>query len=246
MDDHDEPHVDAGNAAGLEHPDARAGYDALRSRCPVVEQAGVWLVLGHREVVAAATDPVSFSSSVTARRAIPNSLDGKEHAAFRAVVDRYLTPARVANLEPTASTLAVEIVDALPRGSTIKTIAQVGMPFAVRVQSAWLGWPRELEPRLVEWVRDNRAATRSDDRRRTAAVADEFDQIIQTLLDARREHPAAEAPDDIDVTRELMTETVNGRPLEDTEIVSILRNWTAGDLGSLATSIGVIVHFLAN
>ena len=82
MDEHDEPHVDAGNAAGLEHPDARAGYDALRSRCPVVEQAGVWLVLGHREVVAAATDPVSFSSSVTARRAIPNSLDGKEHAAF--------------------------------------------------------------------------------------------------------------------------------------------------------------------
>lgn len=245
MDEHDEPHVDAGNAAGLEHPDARAGYDALRSRCPVVEQAGVWLVLGHREVVAAATDPVSFSSSVTARRAIPNSLDGKEHAAFRAVVDRYLTPARVANLEPTASTLAVEIVDALPRGSTIKTIAQVGMPFAVRVQSAWLGWPRELEPRLVEWVRDNRAATHSGERRRTAAIADEFDQIIQTLLDARREHPAAEAPGGIDVTRELMTETVNRRPLEDTEIVSILRNWTAGDLGSLATSIGVIVHFLA-
>ena len=29
------------------------------------------------------------------------------------------------------------------------------------------------------------------------------------------------------------------------EIVSILRNWTAGDLGSLATSVGVIVHFLA-
>ena len=29
------------------------------------------------------------------------------------------------------------------------------------------------------------------------------------------------------------------------EIVSILRNWTAGDLGSIATSIGVIVHFLA-
>jgi cytochrome P450 len=94
-------------------------------------------------------------------------------------------------------------------------------------------------------VRDNRAATHSGERRRTAAIADEFDQIIQTLLDARREHPAAEAPGGIDVTRELMTETVNRRPLEDTEIVSILRNWTAGDLGSLATSIGVIVHFLA-
>jgi cytochrome P450 len=38
---------------------------------------------------------------------------------------------------------------------------------------------------------------------------------------------------------------VNGQPLSDADIVSILRNWTAGDLGSLAASLGVVVHFLA-
>jgi|SRR5680860_389584 len=40
-------------------------------------------------------------------------------------------------------------------------------------------------------------------------------------------------------------DTVNGRSLTTEEIVSSLRNWTTGDLGSLATSVGVIVHFLA-
>jgi cytochrome P450 len=38
---------------------------------------------------------------------------------------------------------------------------------------------------------------------------------------------------------------VDGRPLTNAEIVSILRNWTAGDLGSIAAAIGVIVHFIA-
>jgi cytochrome P450 len=176
---------------------------------------------------------------VTARRAIPNSLDGEEHAAFRAVIDRYLTPARVAILEPAAGAIAARIVGALPRGSTVKTITQIGMPFAVRVQSAWLGWSRELEPTLVAWVGENRLATRSGDRSRTAAVAEEFDQIVHALVEARRGQPIA------DVTGELMRESVEGRPLDHYEVVSILRNWTAGDLGSLATSVGVVVHFLA-
>ncbi len=219
--------------------DARTTYDAMRNRCPVSFQDETWLVLGHREVVAAATDPNRFSSAVTTRRAIPNSLDGAEHAAFRAVIDRYLTQERVGDLEPTARTIAEDIVEALPYGSTVKTITQIGLPFAVRVQSAWLGWPPGLESTLIEWVRENQAATRSADRRRTAAVAEEFDQIIHGLLDARRGHPVT------DVTGELMHESVEGRALSDAEIVSILRNWTAGDLGSLATSIGVIVHFLA-
>jgi cytochrome P450 len=70
-------------------------------------------------------------------------------------------------------------------------------------------------------------------------VAERFDAMIRRLLDARREGPAT------DVTGELMRDTVHGRPLTDEEIVSILRNWTAGDLGSLATSVGVIVHYLA-
>lgn len=225
--------IDTGQA------DQRAVYDALRARCPVAHEDGAWVVLRHAEVVAAATDPVRFSSDVTGRRTIPNSLDGAEHAAYRAVVDRYLTPERVAAQEPTCRAHAVAIIDALPRDATVKTIGGIGVPYAVRSQSSWLGWPRELETDLVAWMQDNHAATRSGDRARTTEVAERFDHIIRTLLDARRDRPV------VDVTGELLTETVDGQPLTDEEVVSILRNWTAGDLGSLATSVGVIVHFLA-
>ncbi len=220
-------------------PDQRTTYDDLRSRCAVARHGDSWMLLRHAEVLAAATDPRTWSSRVTTRRAIPNSLDGDEHAAFRAVVDRYLTDDRVAREEPRARAHAEAIVGGLPRGETVKTIAGIGVPFAVRTQSSWLGWPADLEDELVAWIADNHAATRSGDRERTSEVAERFDQMIRALLDERRGAPV------VDVTGELMHDTVDGRPLTDEEIVSILRNWTAGDLGSLATSVGVVVHHLA-
>src|SRR5690606_15734897 len=97
----------------------------------------------------------------------------------------------------------------------------------------------DIEDDLVVWMRDNHAATRSGDRSRTREVAHRFDVMIQSLLDARREGSGD------DVTSQLMREEIDGRLLTDEEVVSILRNWTAGDLGSLATSVGVIVHHLA-
>lgn len=226
--------------SGRTWEDERSTYDALRSRCPVATVDGSWVILRHAEVVATATDPRTFSSRVTTRRAIPNSLDGAEHAAYRAVVDRYLTDERVAREEPQCRAHAAAIVDELPRGVTVKTIASIGTPFAVRSQSTWLGWPRKLEERLVAWISDNHAATRSGNRDKMREVADQFDHMIRALLDARRDDGPS-----TDVTGELLRDSVNGRPLTTEEIVSILRNWTAGDLGSLATSVGVIVHFLA-
>lgn len=221
--------------------DPRSTYDALRAESAVAHEDGTWVVLRHAEVVAAATDPRTFSSRVGTRRAIPNSLDGADHAAFRAVVDRYLTGERVAHEESQCRKHAAAIVDALPRGMTVETIASIGIPYAVRSQSAWLGWPPNLEDALVAWIRDNHAATRSQDHRRTTEVAERFNQMIRALLETRR----GDAPNP-DVTDELLGDSVNGRPLTTEEIVSILRNWTAGDLGSLATSVGVIVHFLAS
>ena len=224
-----------------DHPweDQRSTYDALRARCTVVREHDKWVALGHAEVVAAATDAKAFSSRLTTRRAIPNSLDGTDHAAYRAVVDRYLTDERVEHEESHCRAQAAAIVDALPRGATVETIANIATPFAVRSQSSWLGWPSDLEDELVEWIRDNDAASRSGSRDRMRLVAERFDHMIRSLLETRRDAATT------DVTSELLGDTVGGRPLTTEEIVSILRNWTAGDLASLAASAGVLVHFLA-
>lgn len=110
----------------------------------------------------------------------------------------------------------------------------------MRAQSAWLGWRPELEQTLLDWVAENRAASRSRDVERMRAVAEHFDEIVASLVAERHA-----APRD-DVTTQLMTApTADGRPLSDAELVSVLRNWTGGDLSSLALCAGIVVHWLA-
>ena len=84
--------------------------------------------------------------------------------------------------------------------------------------------------------------------RRIAEVARRFDEIIRGILADKEPGGGAGA----DPTSRLMADRVEdpaapggSRPLTTEEIVSILRNWTAGDLGSIAASIGVVGHYLA-
>jgi cytochrome P450 len=172
---------------------------------------------------------------------VPNSLDPPEHTAFRAVIDTFFTPGRMATLEPHIRRIADEIVSALPRGTAVDAVTEIGYPFAVRAQAYWLGW-QGVEDELLAWMADNHAATRSRDRSQTAAVAAAFDQIVLAQVQRRRKMGDA-APND--PTTELLGVAVNGELLPDADIVSILRNWTAGDLASMAAALGVVVHFLA-
>jgi cytochrome P450 len=213
----------------------------MRAACPVARSPRGVTLFRHADVVAAAADPVTFSSAASAHRMVPNALDPPEHAAFRAVIDPFFAPERMAALEPRIRRIARQVVDALPRGEAVDAVAEIGYPFAVRAQTDWLGW-QGTEGELLAWMRENHAATRSTDRSRTAAVAAAFDAIVLAQVQRRRRMGAA-AP--ADPTTELLGVVVNGRRLPDADIVSILRNWTAGDLGSIAAALGVVVHFLA-
>lgn len=221
--------------------DQRGTYDRMRAACPVARSPRGVTLFRHADVVAAAADPATFSSAASAYRAVPNTLDPPEHTAFRAAIDAFFTPERMHALEPRLLTIAREIVGALPRRVTVDAVTGIGYPFAVRAQADWLGW-QGIEDELLGWMAENHAATRSTDRSRTAAVAEAFDEMVAAQV-RRRRRLGVDAPDD--PTTELLQVVVNGQLLTDADIVSILRNWTAGDLGSMAAALGVVVHFLA-
>lgn len=210
--------------------------------CPVRHETGHLRVVGHAEVVAVVTDPETFSSGVSRFLQVPNGLDGQEHAAFRAVIERFFTAEALAELEPRLRDVARRLVAGLPRGEVIDVVGGMGTRYAVQAMLAWLGWDPDLEEELVGWVADNAAATRSGEIERTRAVAEHFDAIIVRVLQPRLERLDEPARD---VTDQLLRQRVQGRGLQHPELVSILRNWTGGDLGSLALCVGVIMHQLA-
>jgi cytochrome P450 len=221
--------------------DQRGTFDRMRAACPLAKSPRGVTLFRHADVVAAASDPVTFSSSASAFRAVPNTLDPPEHTLFRVAVDRFFTPERMRALEPRLRSIARGIVSRLPRGAVVDAVTDIGYQFAVRAQADWLGW-QGVEAELLAWMAQNHAATRSTDRTRMAAVAAAFDEIVAAQVQRRRRLGSA-VPND--PTTELLQVLVDGRPLPDADIVSILRNWTAGDLGSLAAALGVVVHFLA-
>jgi cytochrome P450 len=219
--------------------DQRRTYDRMRAACPVARSPRGVTLFRHADVLAAALDPATFSSAVSAYRQVPNSLDPPEHTAFRAAIDPFFAPHRMRMLEPRLREIAGEIIRKVPRGVTVEAVTGIGYPFAARAQADWLGW-HGIERQLLAWMGENHAATRSGDRTRTAAVAAAFDEIVAAQVRRRRSDGAGKDP-----TAELLDVAVDGRRLPDADIVSILRNWTAGDLGSIAAALGVVLHFLA-
>ncbi|MBP2338462.1 cytochrome P450 [Saccharothrix coeruleofusca] len=113
----------------LGHPELRA----LREDAPVHrdERTGLWLVSRHRDVRAVLADPAAFhpDNALTAITPIPRPLlrvlaragfslpptlannGTATHAGLRRLVARFLTPARVAALEPRIAELAAERLD---------------------------------------------------------------------------------------------------------------------------------------
>lgn len=223
--------------------DQISAFDQMRSRCPVARsQYGYASVFRHADVLRALLDHETFSSAVSRRPSVPNGMDPPEHTEFRRIIDPYFSPARMAEVEPHCRRIASEIIARVPDATETEWMEDVAQDFALRVQCAFLGWPATLHEPLRQWTRKNHRATLARDEAAMAAVALEFDGYIKDLLALRRAAGSG-APDD--ATTRLLGETMNGRALTEDEIVSILRNWTVGELATISASVGILTQYLA-
>lgn len=225
-----------------EGPGRRIDHDGLLDGRLEKDERGRWIVTRHADAVFVATSSDLFSSAVSRFLQVPNGLDGGAHRAHRAMLDSFFSADRMEALRPVVGRIADDMVGSVAVGETCDAVSDLGARFAVRAQSAWLGWPAGLEDDLLSWMQENQSASRSGDLTRTAAVAEGFNVIIRRLLISRRESPYPPR----DVTTELSgLRGMDGSPLSEDVIVSVLRNWTGGDLGSIALCVGVVLHWLA-
>lgn len=225
--------------------DQRAAFDAMRERCPVAHSEFLgWSVFRHADVVRVLNDPATFSSVVSRHLSVPNSMDPPEHTAYRRLIEPYFEPERMAAFAPACRQIAAAQVASLlgPQDVEVELMDALAHPFAVRVQCEFLGWPAPMHEALRLWTRKNHQATLARDRVAMARIAHEFEGYVDDLLRSR--HTPGEHPEH-DIAASLLTQEVNGRPLRDDEIASILRNWTVGEVGTIAAAIGILAQYLA-
>jgi len=223
--------------------DQRAAYDAMRERCPVAySELMHWSVFRHEDVLRVLGDHERFSNAVSEHLSVPSGMDPPEHTEYRTIVEKYFTAERMAAFEPSCRKIAADLAQDLVHAGQVELMAEFALPYAVRAQCAFLGWPPDLEEPLIRWTEKNHAATFDQDRKAMSEIAREFEGFIDDLLENRLDVGAQ--PED-DVTASLMHERVWGRPLSNEEIASILRNWTVGEVGTISAAVGILVHFLA-
>jgi Cytochrome P450 len=223
--------------------DQRAAYDEMRQRCPVAYSNFLgWSLFRHEDILRVLNDPATFSNAVSRHLSVPDGMDPPEHTAFRRMIMPYFRPERVAAFEPPCREIAATLVQALLARDELEFIGDFANEFAVRSQSASLGWPPDLCTPLRLWTEKNRRATFAEDRAAMAEIAREFEGYAHELLQIRR--TAADQASD-DITSSLLRQQVQGRPLRDEEIVSVLRNWTVGEIGTISASLGILVHHLS-
>ncbi|HLS80179.1 MAG TPA: cytochrome P450 [Steroidobacter sp.] len=221
--------------------DQIAAYDDMRHRCPVARSDYLhWSLFRHADVLRVLHDPATFSNAVSAHVSVPNGMDPPMHTEFRRIIEPYFGRKRMEAFEPVCRRLAAELMKKLPTDRPVEIMSGLAQAFALEMQSAFLGWPAQLHEPLRKWAIKNREATLARDPVATAEVAREFDGYIREIIAERRRQPLSD-----DVTSSLLQQRVCNRPLEDEEIVSILRNWTVGELTTISASVGILVYYLA-
>lgn len=240
MKDLDEPGWEPLSETVLQ--DQLGAYDAMRARCGVAysERWG-WSVFRHADVLRVLHDHEAFSNVVSAHRSVPSGMDPPEHTAYRRVLQPYFEPDRMRRFELTCRALARSSLTVAAASGTFDAMQDFAIPFAVRCQCAFLGWPDNLVEPLREWTRRSQVAVLAADGAALSELARQFRAHVDEVLATRR---AGTANGD-DVTSSLMRARVGGVPLTDEELTSIFRNWTVGEIGSLAASIGIVTHELA-
>ncbi len=233
-------------------------YDEMRNRCPVAySDAQGWSIFRHDDVTTILKDHQSFSSAVSQHLSVPNGMDPPEHTAYRQMIERYFVPDRIAAFEPTCRRIAEELIDSVivdDNHCDVEVMSKLASQFAARSQCTSLGWPIALHAELIQWVGRNQQAIRDSDRPAMSLLAREFEAIVDAQIDLRiaeqnneKNAEQRQEPNNAqaDITASLMQEHVHGRKLSSEELSSILRNWTVGEIGTIAASIGILIYHLA-
>jgi cytochrome P450 len=217
-------------------------YDAMRQHCPIAWSDYLhWTLFRHADVLQVLRDHATFGNAASGHPSVPNGLDPPQHTHYRRIIEPYFGADRMAAFEPVCRDVARSLLARLPEHVNVDAIAALALPFALHIQCAFMGWPVDIQATLQAWVLRSQQATLDGDRPTLDALARQFDELVAGLLAVRRD-PHGGAPDD--VTTALLRETVAGQPIETAALASLLRNWTVGEVGTIAASVGILIGHL--
>ncbi len=235
----------AGGFPGQTYHDA---IDELREQGPVVQVdfggEPAWLITRHAELASAYLDEARFPPGAAYRRTTEPavgrsfiSMDEPEHRIYRKLATPTFRPVAVARADRAPlMRLAHEIVDEIGAADEIDLVAQFAQRFPLAAICQALGIPRDAESDFQRWALallsfpfDPEGAKRG---------AEEFTAYLEPIVRDRRR-----APRD-DVISQLVEAEVEGRRLDDEDVLSHIRLLFPTGAETTTSAIGNLLYAL--
>ena len=240
------PHFDHHDPA-LTHDNVYQVYEHLRHECPVARSdsyGGFWVVSRYADIVAALMDPVTFSSAEGVhlprqegqQKSIPIDYDRPIHTSYRKVFNDALNLRLIHSHEPFVRSVIVQLLAPLAAKGGGELVSELAIQLPIRVISGMLGLKTQTAARI-------RAITErlwmAFGKERDPAPLRELLVLLMDEINERRTHPQD------DLITQFVTLTIEGRPLTDEELLSILTGFVVAGHETTMNATGNLLLYLA-
>ncbi len=208
---------------------------------------GNWLAFGGREIETILTDSDRFSNAFMSESSqaaggpvlIPLGMDPPDHLPYRTMLLRHLGPNRIRKLEQVISAKAVELIAPLASKKACEFVGDIAEPIPVFIFMELMGLPvdRFQEFRTLATQMLSPEALNSPEFLGAASIG--IMTILSDLIAARRLEPKD------DLISALIGETVNGKPIGPSELLSVCFMLFLGGLDTVTNAMAYGIRNLA-
>jgi cytochrome P450 len=168
----------------------------------------------------------------------PAEVDPPEHEKYRKFVNPLFTPKAMARLEDKIRRFAIEYIEAFRERGSCEFMSEFAFEFPIKVFLDLMEFPLSNTKQFLEWETDLLHAMDLD----TIAVATrKVVDFLREQIEYRRKNPSD------DMISYALAGEIEGRPLNDDELVGFAFNLFIGGLDTVSTNMGLhFVHLARN
>lgn len=163
----------------------------------------------------------------------PAEVDPPEHAKYRKMINPLFTPKAVASLDDKIRQYAVDYVEAFRARGECEFMSEFAFEFPIKVFLELMDFPLDKTAEFLEWEYD---LLHVMDLNKIAAATRKVVAYLREQIEDRRQNPRD------DIISYALSADLEGRPLNDDELVGFAFNLFIGGLDTVSTNMGM--HFL--